>query len=146
MKLLVLATILALSVVVMTAAQAKPAPVVYVGHDKVTATIAAPGALASGPDYAISIARRTGPGQVEIHDKETDTFYVLDGEATFITGGTMIGGRVSRQDQQVGTSIEGGETHQLTKGDVIAIPAGVPHWFKEVPKPFTYYMVKSIRP
>ena len=76
----------------------------YADHDKVAAAITGNGgSLASGPDYAISIAKRNGPGQVEIHDKETDTFYVLDGEATFITGGTMIGGRVSRANQQVGT-------------------------------------------
>ena len=118
----------------------------YVDHDKVAAAIANGGAIASGTDYSISIGKRTGPGQVEIHDKETDTFYILDGEATFITGGTMIGGRVSRANQQVGTEIQGGTEHHLVKGDVIVIPAGSPHWFKEVPKPFTYYMVKVIRP
>ncbi len=118
----------------------------YVDHDKVTAAIANGGSLATGSDYSISIGKRTGPGQVEIHDKETDTFYVLDGEATFITGGTMIGGRVSRANQQVGTEIQDGTVHHLVKGDVIVIPAGSPHWFKEVPKPFTYYMVKVIRP
>jgi mannose-6-phosphate isomerase-like protein (cupin superfamily) len=118
----------------------------YVDHDKVATAIADGGSLATGPDYSISIGKRTGPGQVEIHDKETDTFYVLDGDATFITGGTMIGGRVSRPNQQIGTEIQGGTIHHLAKGDVIVIPAGTPHWFKEVPKPFTYYMVKVIRP
>jgi quercetin dioxygenase-like cupin family protein len=58
----------------------------------------------------------------------------------------MVGGKVSRANQQVGTDITGGETHQLTRGDVITIPAGVPHWFKEVQQPFTYYMVKIVKP
>jgi len=120
---------------------------IYVDHDKVAAAITGNGGnLATGADYAISIAKRTAAGQVEIHDKETDTFYVLDGEATFITGGTMIGGRVRSANQQVGTEIQGGTVNHLTKGDVIVIPAGMPHWFKEVPKPFTYYMVKVIKP
>jgi len=120
--------------------------VTYVDHDKVATTITNGGALASGPDFAVSIAKRSAAGMVEIHDKETDTFYVLDGEATFVTGGTMSGGRVSRPNQQVGTDIQGGQTQHLVKGDVITIPAGVPHWFKEVTKPITYYMVKIVKP
>ena len=43
-----------------------------------------------------------------------------------------------------GESIEGGEDHQLSKGDVIVIPAGTPHWFKSVQAPptFFYFVVK----
>ena len=140
MKLLLIATALLL------AAPQSTTNATYVDHDKVAAAVANGGSLASGQDYSVSIGRRTGPGQVEVHEKETDTFYVLDGEATFITGGTMIGGRVSRPGQQLGTEIQDGTVHHLGKGDVIVIPAGAPHWFKEVPKPFTYYMVKIIRP
>jgi quercetin dioxygenase-like cupin family protein len=145
MKILLLATVILAATVVATASQAV-SNATYVDHDKVATAIANGGSLATGPDYTVSIGRRTAAGQVEVHDKETDTFYVLDGDATFITGGTMIGGRVSRPGQQIGTEIQGGETHHLGKGDVIVIPAGTPHWFKEVPKPFTYYMVKVIRP
>ncbi len=121
------------------------ANVTYVDHEKVATAIANGGALASGPDFAASMAKRTGPGQVEVHDKETDTFYILDGEATFVTGGTMVGGRVSRPNQQLGTDIQGGQTHHLSKGDVITVPPGIPHWFKEVSKPITYYLVKIIK-
>ena len=127
------------------AADEKPATT-YVDHDKVGVAFTKGGALAKGPDFAASGARRAGPGQVEVHEKETDIFYIIDGEATFVTGGTMIGGKVSRPDQLVGTDIQGGETHHLTKGDVITIPAGTPHWFKEVPKSINYYMVKVIKP
>jgi len=81
-----------------------------------------------------------------VHDKETDIFYVVDGSATFVTGGKMIGGKLTRPNQWLGTSIEGGETRQLKKGDFIVIPAGIPHWFKEVPQSVNYYVVKSIRP
>jgi mannose-6-phosphate isomerase-like protein (cupin superfamily) len=145
MRRLLFATALVTGAGLLISAQA-PSSVTYVDHDKVATAIANGGQLANGPDFAMSVAKRTGPGQVEIHDKETDTFYILDGEATFVTGGTMIGGRVSRPNQQLGTDIQGGQTHHLVKGDVIAIPAGVPHWFKEVTRPITYYMVKVIRP
>jgi len=127
-------------------APAASAGVVYVERDKTAELLVKGGALGSGPDYSANIARRTGPGQVEVHDKETDIFYVVDGEATFVTGGKMIGGKLARPNQWLGTSIEGGETRQLKKGDFIVIPAGIPHWFKEVPQSVNYYVVKSIRP
>jgi len=145
MKRLLFAMALLALGVSLIAAQA-PSTVTYADHEKVAAAIANGGQLANGPDFAISMAKRMGPGQVEIHDKETDTFYVIEGEATFVTGGTMVGGKVSRPNQQLGTDIQGGQTHHLSKGDVIVIPAGMPHWFKEVQKPFTYYMVKVIKP
>ena len=46
-------------------------------------------------------------------------------------------------DEIRGKLIEGGETRQLAKGDVSIVPAGVPHWFKEVTIPFLYYVVKA---
>jgi len=145
MKLsLVLATLL-IAAVSMTAAQNR-SNVTYVDHDKVAAALASGGNLVTAPDLSISMNRRTAAGQVEVHDKETDTFYVLDGEASFVTGGVMIGGRVSRPNQQLGSDIQGGETRRLSKGDVIVIPAGTPHWFKEVQRPVSYYVVKVIKP
>jgi quercetin dioxygenase-like cupin family protein len=125
---------------------ADPSPVTYVDSAKVAAVLEKGGALAKGSDFTVSGARRAGPGQVEVHDKETDIFYVVDGEATFVTGGKMINGKQTRPDQWLGESIEGGEVHHLAKGDVITIPAGTPHWFKEVPKSINYYMVKVLKP
>jgi len=63
-----------------------------------------------------------------------------------VTGGTMVGGKVTRPGQWLGTDIQGGESHQLAKGDVIVIPAGVPHWFKAIPGTISYYVVKVIKP
>ena len=81
-----------------------------------------------------------------MHDKETDVIYMVDGEATFVTGGTAVGRKSTKAGQSIGTDIKGGETHKLTKGDVIVVPAGTPHWFKEVPKSVSYYVVKVLRP
>lgn len=61
----------------------------------------------------------------------------------FVTGGTMVGGKMSKAGQWVGTDVTGGETRHLVKGDVITIPAGAPHWFKEVPKWVNYFVVKE---
>ena len=145
MKRLLVTAILFASAISLSFAQGA-STVTYVDHDKVATAIANGGALANGPDFAVSIGRRTAPGQVEVHDKETDTVYVLDGEATFVTGGTMVGGSVSRPNQHLGTDVQGGQTHHLTKGDVVTVPAGIPHWFKEVSKPITYYLVKISKP
>lgn len=120
--------------------------VVYIDAAKVAEAFSSGGRLAGGSDFAASGARRTGPGQAEVHDKETDLFYITDGTATFITGGTMIGGKLVRPDQWQGTDIQGGEVHHLKKGDFIAIPAGTPHWFKDVPVQINYYMVKVRKP
>jgi mannose-6-phosphate isomerase-like protein (cupin superfamily) len=116
--------------------------VTFIGHDQV----AKGGSLATAPNLSITVANRTAPGMVEVHDKETDTFYVLAGSATIVTGGTMIGGSETGPGQHRGTDISGGHAQTLTKGDVLVIPAGVPHWFKEVPASIDYYVVKVIAP
>src|SRR5512143_1302061 len=113
---LAISTSVLVAVATITVAGQKPA-VVYVPADKVAAALKDGTRIAAGSDFLALGAKRTGPGQVEVHDKETDTFYVIDGEATFVTGGKMIGGKISRPNQWLGTSIEGGETHHLKKGD-----------------------------
>src|SRR5438093_3109764 len=136
---LVLAALL--TAALLLGAAAESTAVTYVDREKV----AKGGSLVTAPDYTVSVLRRTAAGQVEVHEKETDIFYVTDGEATFVTGGTMVGGKVSRPNQLLGTDIQGGETHHLNKRDVIGIPAGTPHWFKEVPQSIQYFTVKSIK-
>jgi len=119
--------------------------VTYVEHEKVTAALNKGGPLVTAPDLLVSGSYRDKAGQVEVHDKETDVIYVVDGAATFVTGGKMVGGKVIKPGQRMGADIVGGETHHLTKGDVIVIPATTPHWFKEVPHSVSYYVVKVLR-
>jgi mannose-6-phosphate isomerase-like protein (cupin superfamily) len=128
------------------AAAADGEKVTYVDHDKVSAAIHKGGSLVTAPDLTVTGSHRDKAGQVEVHDKETDVIYLIEGEATFVTGGTAVGLRSTRPGQSVGTDVKGGETHHLTKGDVIVVPAGVPHWFKEVPSSVSYYVVKVIKP
>ena len=120
--------------------------VTYVVHDKVAAALAKGGPIASGPGLLVSGSHREKAGGVEVHDKETDVIYVMDGSATFVTGGTMLGGKVTKPGQHLGTDIQGGEVHHMSKGDVIVVPAGTPHWFKEVPTSISYYVVKVLKP
>ena len=79
-----------------------------------------------------------------MHDKTNHVFIIVEGEATFVTGGTLVGARQTGADQIRASGIQGGQTHQLTKGDVITIPAKTPHWFKEVPtQTIAYYAVNT---
>ena len=48
--------------------------------------------------------------------------------------------------QWLGSDMTGGQTHHVTKGDVFVIPAGIPHWFKDVPRSVSYFVVKVLKP
>jgi len=120
------------------------ADVAYVPKEKVAAAMTKPGVITSGPDHKVSMSRREGPGKAEVHLDETDVFYIVEGSATFVTGGKVLEGRTTRPGQILGTGIEGGDTQQLATGDVIVIPRGTPHWFKEVPELVVYYVVKAV--
>jgi uncharacterized RmlC-like cupin family protein len=121
-------------------------PVTYIGHEKVDAALAHGGSLLKASDLIVLCSHRTEAGKVEVHDKETDVIYVVDGEATFVTGGKMVGGKVTTPGQWLGTDIQGGLVHHLTKGDVIVVPAGIPHWYKDVPHSVSYFVVKVLKP
>jgi mannose-6-phosphate isomerase-like protein (cupin superfamily) len=146
MKLWVaLATLLTMAVLLTAAAAPQgggvPAAVHYIDHEKVAATMAKGGPIVNDPGLIV-LANRRGAGQVEYHERTNHIFIMVEGEATLVTGGTMVGAKRTSPDQMVATAIEGGETHHLSKGDVITIPAKTPHWWKEVPtKTVAYYAV-----
>lgn len=86
-----------------TSAQQTAPQVTYLDAEGFAALAAKGGALANGPDFTASLARRNKPGQAEIHTKETDIFYIVDGSATFVTGGTMLGGNETRSGSHTGS-------------------------------------------
>src|SRR6266516_2226116 len=95
-----------------------------------------------GRNYMVHASRREKPGQAEIHTKDADVIYVLQGSATFITGGEAVDVKEIAANELRGSSIRHGETRQIAKGDVIVVPSGVPHQFLKVTDPFLYYVVK----
>src|SRR5437764_10369488 len=121
------------------------APVTYFEKSKVDAAFAKGAILLDGSDgrnYMVHASRREKPGQAEVHTKDADVIYVLQGSATFITGGEAVDGKTIAPDEIRGSGINGGETRKIAKGDVIIVPHGVPHQFLEVTNPFLYYVVK----
>ena len=116
--------------------------VTFIPAAQVTAAFAKGAVLVNNGTYQVHASRREDAGQVEVHVKDTDVIYMLEGTTTFVTGGTMVGGKTSAPDEIRGSSVNGGETRTLTKGDVIIVPKGTPHWFKDVSGPVLYYVVK----
>lgn len=143
MKLLTILGAVLGSAVVLTAADDA---VAYVPRDKAAPFMMVKGGtMIPGSDFEVQGTHREKPGNIEVHVKERDVFYVVDGEATVVAGGKLVNARETRAGQMTGTSIEGGETYRLSKGDVMTIPAGVPHWFKET-SGISYFVVKVKKP
>ncbi len=128
------------------AAQADDSRVTTIREGRVSAAFARGTPLIEAGDYKIHASRRDGPGIAEVHTRDTDIAYVLEGSATLITGGRAVDLQPVAPEELRGRAIEGGETRELVKGDVVVIPNGVPHWFKEVPSSIDYYVVKVIAP
>jgi mannose-6-phosphate isomerase-like protein (cupin superfamily) len=118
-----------------------PAAVHYIGHDKVTEVMSKGGPIVNDPGLIV-LAQRRASGPAEYHDHTNHVFVMVEGEATFVVGGTMVDPKRTASDQMRAASLEGGTTYRLSKGDVITIPAKTPHWFKEVStKTIAYYAV-----
>jgi mannose-6-phosphate isomerase-like protein (cupin superfamily) len=123
-------------------AQSDDSKVTLIEHDQVKAAFAKGMPLIEVGDYKIHASRREGPGVAEIHTRDTDIAYVLQGSATLVTGGAAVGVKSIGQEEFRGSAIQGGESRELVVGDIVVIPNGVPHWFKEVKAPFLYYVIK----
>ena len=140
MKTCVLAVcVLAMSSLV--AADGVPTSVTYIPHDKAAQTFLKGGQIL-GDKGLVILANRRGAGDVEVHEKTNHVFIITDGEATFVTGGTLVEPRQTAPGQTRAKDVTGGTTYHLSKGDVITVPAKTPHWFKEVQtQTIAYYAI-----
>lgn len=128
----------------LTNPEAGKASVSYFERAKVDAAFVKGAVLFDNSDkYMVHASHRDKAGAVEVHEQDADIIYVLEGSATLVTGGEIIGGKLIAPGEIRGTDVKGGETRTISKGDVIIVPAGTPHWFKEVPGPINYYVVKA---
>jgi glc operon protein GlcG len=116
----------------------------FFDHAQVSASFSTGAVLLDGTsrNYMVHTSRRDKPGMAEIHTLDSDIIYVMEGNATLVTGGTAVDAREIEPNEIRGSGIDGGETRHLSQGDVIIVPHGTPHWFKEVNGPFLYYTIK----
>ena len=71
-----------------------PAAATYIDAADVAAAFEKGGTLSQTPGYKVMAGRRERPGRTEIHTYETDVFYIVDGTATFVTGGTCADAKI----------------------------------------------------
>jgi mannose-6-phosphate isomerase-like protein (cupin superfamily) len=139
LRILVMVAVLSMVV----SADGVPTVVTYVPNSKVTEVMAKGGEIVNDTGLII-LANRRGSGEVEVHDNTNHIFIIVEGEATFVTGGTLVGAKNTAPGQIRAASMNGGQTHQLKKGDVITVPAKTPHWWKEVQsKTIAYYAINT---
>jgi glc operon protein GlcG len=124
------------------AGPAAAARVTHIAAADVAAAFAKGVPLLEVPGYKVHASRRESAGMAEVHRTDTDIIHVLEGTAVLVTGGDVVDGKTTAPDEIRGAAIRGGETMRLTAGDVVVVPNGVPHWFREVPGVLLYYVVK----
>lgn len=112
-------------------------PGIHVDHYSLEAALQS--ATAAGKDpavapvvitdqYLINQVHRTKPtAPPAIHPGWTELHWVLEGSATFVTGGRIIAGDGSGK-----SVVEGGIARRITKGDAIVVPANTPHWYSQI--------------
>jgi mannose-6-phosphate isomerase-like protein (cupin superfamily) len=135
---------------------AVPAPAagsagIYKSHDELMAVLAAAAratpdmatsAIALTDQYRLNIVRRGKGAGAIAHAGNTEVHYIIDGSATFVTGGT-----IARPATSGGVAaIEGGVSRHVAKGDVVVIPENSAHWYKDVDGSITYLEVRFVAP
>jgi len=137
-------TLVLLAALTATARGQSPVGATYFPAAAVDASFAkgGPTVLLETGNVRVLTPTRTQGGEAESHASEADIFYVVEGTATFLVGGTMAGAHETTPGETRGTSLDGGTPYELKVGDVITIPAGVPHWFKSTQGKFRYLVVK----
>jgi len=97
-------------------------------------------AVANTDQYRVNIVHRPKPNGAIAHPGNTELHYIIEGSGTVVTGGKIV------RKPGAPASIEGGETHKVTKGDIIIVPAGSAHMYSEVVGEITYLEVRFVAP
>jgi mannose-6-phosphate isomerase-like protein (cupin superfamily) len=148
------------------ASPTKPFPATYVSAADIQANLnGAPNAAtnpqpnirvvdAGGYNVAVGVIHRpqTPPGVAAVHFNVTEIYHVMDGAGTLVTGGTMVDAKTRPSDSTSvkledgpgasGSSIQGGVSRRIKAGDVVVIPAGLPHWFSAIEGSITYVVMR----
>jgi mannose-6-phosphate isomerase-like protein (cupin superfamily) len=130
--------------------------ITYFAHEKVDASFAQ--ALAStgsrdlfarkdrqGRTWAIHSNSRgkADEGKLHSHEDWTGVVVIMSGAATFITPGAASSVPGAKQTPDGGQLIGGGESHRVSRGDVVIIPPDAPHMYKNIEEPFRYLVVQT---
>lgn len=98
-------------------------------------------------NHVMSVSHRDKDGVAELHEKQTDIMVIQSGEAKLTVGGTLVNQTTASPGELRGTAIKDGVTKALGAGDVVHVPAKMPHqFFVEPGKQITYFVVKVDNP
>jgi mannose-6-phosphate isomerase-like protein (cupin superfamily) len=134
-----------------TPAPAPGSPGIYKTNDELMAVLKkateATPAMSTSPvmntdQYRINVVRRGKNAGAIAHAGNTELHYIVDGAATFVTGGTIV--RPTATDAVA--EIQGGVSRHVAKGDVVVIPENSPHWYKDVEGSIMYLEVRFVAP
>jgi mannose-6-phosphate isomerase-like protein (cupin superfamily) len=101
--------------------------------------------IAKEGNRTFMVAHREGSGLAELHDKEADIMVISRGEVTMVYGGKIVDGKTTAPGETRGPSIAGGTEVKLGPGDLLHIPAKVPHQMKLAPgAKVTYFVTKVV--
>lgn len=93
--------------------------------------------------YRVNVVKRTSPQGAIAHDVGTEVHYIVEGRATLVTGGVISRGAApSAGGRPPAATITGGETRVVSKGDIVLVPVGTPHWYSRIEQPLTYLEVR----
>ena len=102
--------------------------------------------VATDGNRTFMVAHREGSGLAEIHDTQADVMVISKGEITMVYGGTIVDGKTTAPGETRGPAIKGGTEVKLGPGDILHIPAKVPHQMKLDPgKQVTYFVTKVVQ-
>ena len=84
------------------------------------------------------------PGGANLHEvNTTEIYYMIEGVATLVTGGTLAEPTSTPNGTSVrGNGIDGGISRRITKGDVVIIPGNTPHWWSELETDIEYLIFR----
>lgn len=95
--------------------------------------------------HSIGLSVRNASGGAEVHAHFDDIFLVTEGTAKLITGGTVVDAKEGADGETHGSKVEGGTTQTIATGDVVHIPAGMPHQIVIAPGTFYSAIVIKVR-
>jgi mannose-6-phosphate isomerase-like protein (cupin superfamily) len=99
--------------------------------------------IPSGEGYKVLMVQRKATGDAEVHTDMNDTIIIQQGHGEFLVGGSITGNHQIAPTEWRGGEISGGHRYTVSVGDLLLIPAGIPHKALVTDGPFTYVAVKT---
>ena len=83
--------------------------------------------LGLAPFYRAQLEYRPGTSPAAVHEKDAELMIVFEGTGNIVTGGKLVEEKRTNANNLSGTSIAGGDSQAVVKGDMLIVPANTPH-------------------